>query len=144
MYYLEYNTIVVVCWFLVAVGNSFWCFAHTQCTIQLCCCVSFWKIKSSSCLSGGCAIVITTRKKSSSHLSGGCAIVITTGKKKFQSSVWRVRDYYYFYHGSDLREIIRFLRKIECIELKCNEFVLVLFKLIDLIHFEHPNYISLT
>ena len=24
--------------------------------------------------------------------------------------------YYYFYHGSDLREIIRFLRKIECIE----------------------------
>ncbi len=26
---------------LVAAGNSFWCYVHTQCTIQLCCCVSF-------------------------------------------------------------------------------------------------------
>ncbi len=44
-----------------------------------------------------------------------------------------MRDYYYFYHGSNLREIIRFLREIECIEFECNKFVLVLFK-IDLIH----------
>ncbi len=44
--------------------------------------------------------------------------------------------YYYFYHRSDLRENIRFLRKIECIEFECNEFVLVLVQ-IDLIHFEH-------
>ncbi len=29
MYYLEYNTVVVVVIFLVAVGNGFWCFAHT-------------------------------------------------------------------------------------------------------------------
>ncbi len=41
--------------------------------------------------------------------------------------------YYYFYHGSDLCEIIWFLRKIECIEFECNEFVLVLVQ-IDLIH----------
>ena len=41
--------------------------------------------------------------------------------------------YYYFYHGSNLREIIRFLREIECIEFECNEFVLVLVQ-IDLIH----------
>ncbi len=44
--------------------------------------------------------------------------------------------YYYFYHGSDLRKIIQFLRKIECNEFECNEFVLVLVQ-IDLIHFEH-------
>ncbi len=77
--------------------------------------------KSSSRLSGGCAIVITTGKKCSSCLFGGCAIVITNGKK-FQSSVWQVRDYYYFYHRSDLREIIRFFTN-ECIEFECNEFV---------------------
>ncbi len=51
--------------------------------------------------------------------------------------------YYYFYHGSDLREIIQFLRKIECIEFECNEFVLVLVQ-IDLIHFEHSICISST
>ena len=51
--------------------------------------------------------------------------------------------YYYFYHRSDLREIIRFLREIECIEFECNEFVLVLAK-IDLIHFEHSICISST
>jgi hypothetical protein len=27
--------------FLVAAGNSFWCYVHIQCTIQLCCCVGF-------------------------------------------------------------------------------------------------------
>ena len=51
--------------------------------------------------------------------------------------------YYYFYHRSDLREIIQFLRKIECIEFECNQFVLVLVK-IDLIHFEHSICISST
>ena len=51
--------------------------------------------------------------------------------------------YYYFYHGSDLREIIQFLHKIECIEFECNKFILVLFR-IDLIHFEHPICISST
>ncbi len=44
--------------------------------------------------------------------------------------------YYYFYPGSDLREISRFLWEIECIEFECNKFVLVLVQ-IDLIHFEH-------
>ncbi len=44
--------------------------------------------------------------------------------------------YYYFYHGSDLLKIIRFLRKIECIQFECNKFVLALVQ-IDLIHFEH-------
>ncbi len=75
--------------------------------------------KSSSHLSGGSAIVITTGKKKSSRLSGGCTI------------------------GSDSCEIIRFLRKIECIEFECNEFVLVLVR-IDLIHFEHSIRISST
>ncbi len=27
--------------FLVAAGNSFWCYVHNKCTMQLCCCVSF-------------------------------------------------------------------------------------------------------
>ncbi len=44
--------------------------------------------------------------------------------------------YYNLYHMSNLREIIRFLRKIECIEFECNEFVLVLVQ-VDLIHIEH-------
>ncbi len=51
--------------------------------------------------------------------------------------------YYYFYHGSDLRKIIQFLRKIECIEFECNEFVLVLVQ-IDLIHFQYTICISST
>ncbi len=46
-------------------------------------------------------------------------------------------------HTSDLREIIRFLREIECIEFECNAFVLVLVQ-IDLIHFEHTNCIIST
>jgi hypothetical protein len=40
-----------------------------------------------------------------------------------------VRDYYYFYHGSDLRKIIQILHEIECIQFECNQFVLVLFKI---------------
>jgi hypothetical protein len=51
--------------------------------------------------------------------------------------------YYYFYHGSNLREIIRFLREIECIEFECYKFVVVLVQ-IDLIHFEHSVCISST
>ncbi len=51
--------------------------------------------------------------------------------------------YYYFYHRSDLRKIIRFLREIECIEFECNKFVLVLVQ-IDLIHFGHSICTSLT
>ncbi len=51
--------------------------------------------------------------------------------------------YYYFYHGSDLRKIIRFLREIECIKFECNKFVLVLVQ-IDLIHLEHSICISST
>jgi hypothetical protein len=93
------------------------------------------------CLAGA-RLLLQAENKSSRCLSGGCAIAITTGKKMFKLSVCRVhRDYYYFYHRSDLREIIRFLGKIECIKFECNEFVLVLFK-IDLINFEHPIIIS--
>ncbi len=51
--------------------------------------------------------------------------------------------YYYFYHRSELREIIRFLCKIECIKFECNTFVLVLVQ-INLIHFEHLICISST
>ncbi len=40
----------------------------------------------------------------------------------------------YFYHRSDLREIIQFLCEIECIKFEWNKFVLVLVQ-IDLIHF---------
>ncbi len=39
--YLEYNTVVVSVSFLVMAGNSFWCYVRTECTIQLCGCVSF-------------------------------------------------------------------------------------------------------
>ncbi len=31
----------IVLVFLVLVGNSFWCYVRTQCTIQLCSCVSY-------------------------------------------------------------------------------------------------------
>jgi hypothetical protein len=34
--------------------------------------------------------------------------------------------YYNLYHVSNLRKIVPFLCKIECIEIKCNKFVLVL------------------
>ncbi len=47
------------------------------------------------------------------------------------------------YHASDLREIVKFLRKIESIEFECNVYVLVLVQ-IDLIHFEHTKCISST
>jgi hypothetical protein len=52
-------------------------------------------------------------------------------------------DVLLFYHGSDLRKIIRFLREIGCIEFECNKFILVLVQ-IDLIHFEHSICISST
>jgi hypothetical protein len=39
--YLEYNIVVVLCWFFVLAGNCFWCYIRTSCTIQLCGCVSF-------------------------------------------------------------------------------------------------------
>ncbi len=64
--YLEYNTVVQLCHFfccggkvnfvriflfnpnfllfLVLAGNSFWCYVRTQCTIQLCGCVSFFVV----------------------------------------------------------------------------------------------------
>jgi hypothetical protein len=51
--------------------------------------------------------------------------------------------YYNLYHASDLREIVRFLGEIECIEFECNAFVLVLVQ-IDLIHREHTKCISST
>jgi hypothetical protein len=51
--------------------------------------------------------------------------------------------YYNLYHASDLRDFVRFLREIECIEFECNAFVLVLVQ-IDLIHFEHTKCISST
>jgi hypothetical protein len=51
--------------------------------------------------------------------------------------------YYNLYHVSDLRKIVQFLCKIECIEFEYNKFVLVLVQ-IDLIHFEHSNCISST
>ncbi len=51
--------------------------------------------------------------------------------------------YYYFDHGFDLREIIRFLREVECIEFECNKFVLVLVQ-IDRIHLEYLFCISST
>ena len=64
--YLEYNTVVRLCHFcccggkvnfvqiflfnlnfllfLVLVGNSFWCYVRTQCTIQFCGCVSLFVV----------------------------------------------------------------------------------------------------
>jgi hypothetical protein len=48
--------------------------------------------------------------------------------------------YYNLYHLSDIRKIVQFLRKIECIEFVCNKFVLVTLQ-IDLIQFENSNCI---
>ncbi len=49
-------------------------------------------------------------------------MVIVTGKNKVLVVCLAGCDCYYFYHGSDLREFIRFLREIECIEFECNNF----------------------
>ncbi len=51
--------------------------------------------------------------------------------------------YYYFYQGSNLREIIRFLLEIDGVEFECNKFVLV-FVQIDLIRLKHSFCISST
>ncbi len=51
--------------------------------------------------------------------------------------------YYNLYHVSNLRKIIKFLNKFECIEFECNKFILVLVQ-IDLIHIEHSICISST
>ena len=117
------------------------------------------KLDTVVCLAGARSL-LRPEKKRYSRLSGRCAIVITTRKKKvlvvcLAGARSKNNDpcqdmkpgpqgklmYYYFYHRSDLRKIIRFLRKIECIKFECIKFVLVLFK-IDLLHFEHPIIIS--
>ena len=99
-----------------------------------------------------CAVPITTGKKIDSllRLEKKVLVVCLAGarlllrpEKKFQSSVWQVRNQYYFYHGSDLREIIQFLHEIESFEFECNKFALVLVQ-IDFIHIEHSNCISST
>ncbi len=46
--YLEYNTVVALCQFFVLAGNSFWCYVRTQCTIQLCSCVSVLAVAGNS------------------------------------------------------------------------------------------------
>ena len=86
-------------------------------------------------------------------LAGTCLTLFSSGLfwdwflldlKSFFGACFRYKlMYYHFYHRSNLRKIIRFLRKIECIEFECNKFVLVLVQ-IDLIHFEHTKCISST
>ncbi len=83
--YLEYHTVVVLCFFFGKKKDTVICLAGARSLLRP-------DKKKSSRLSGGCAIVITTGKKSSSRLSGGCAIVITTRKKKV---LVMVRDRYY-------------------------------------------------
>ncbi len=64
--------------------------------------------------------------------------------KNFFGACFRYKLMYYnLYYVSDLRKIVRFLCKIECIEFECTKFVLVLVQ-INLIHFEHSNCISST
>ncbi len=86
-------------------------------------------------------------------LAGTCFTLFSSGlfrdrflldlRSFFGARFWYKLMYYYFYHRSDLREIIRILREIECIEFECNKFVLDLVQ-IDLIHFEHSICISST
>jgi hypothetical protein len=102
---------------------------------QLCCCVSFWfwREKGFGCtyyyvlgLPYSCGVVLFFfGKKVLVICLAGARSLLRPEKKvlvvclvgarsllrleKKVSSVLRVRDYYYFYHGSDLREIIRFL-----------------------------------
>ncbi len=69
-------------------------------------------------------------------LAGTCFILFSSGLfwdrflldlRSFFGTHFRYKlMYYYFYHRSNLRKIIQFLRKIECIEFECNQFVLVL------------------
>ncbi len=46
--YLEYNTVWRCVTFLVLARKSFWCYIRTQCTIQLCGCVSFLVVMGNS------------------------------------------------------------------------------------------------
>ncbi len=122
----------------------------------------FFGIKRYSHLSGGCAINITTGKKkvlvvclagarSFLRLKKKNLVVYLAGARSNNNYLCQDMKpgprgklmYYYFYHGSNLRNIVRFLREIECIEFECNKFVLVLVQ-IDLIHFEHSICISST
>ncbi len=86
-------------------------------------------------------------------LAGTCSTLFSMGlfldqflldliKNFFGARFWYKLMCYYFYHRSNLREIIRFLRKIKCIEFKCNKFVVLV--QIDLIHLEHLICISST
>ncbi len=78
--YLEYHTVVVLCYFFWFWWEIVFGVTYVLSVQYRCGCVSVFVVagkfyynrkKSSSRLSGGCAIVITTGKKSSSHLSGG-------------------------------------------------------------------------
>ncbi len=82
--YLEYNTVVRLCHFfccgrkinfvriflfnpnfllfLVLAGNSFWCYIHTQCTIQLCGCVSFFVVAGKLILYKYVTVTIVSQK----------------------------------------------------------------------------------
>ena len=64
--YLEYNTVVALCQFFGSGGKQFLVYVRTQCTIQMCGCVSF------SVVAGK---FYYDRKKSSSRLSGGLCYV---------------------------------------------------------------------
>jgi hypothetical protein len=139
----------VVLVFLVLAGNSFWCYVHTYCTIQLCGCVSFFVVAGKLILYESLTVwtgfyVLTRRSKFFRNASSrGPGFISVSGHETRSMGTCipeKLRPphqdmkpgpqgklmYYYFYHGSDLREIIRFLCKIECIECECNKFVLVL------------------
>ncbi len=98
------------------------------------CCVSFWFWREKG-FGSNTHVLLRVQYSCGGALVFCLQWEIVVGVLHILSVQYR-RDYYYFYHRSDLCKIIRFLREIEC-----NEFVLVLFK-IDLIHFEHPIIIS--
>ncbi len=116
--YLEYHTVVVLCYFLVLAGNSFSCYVRV---VLLCQFLVLAGNRQFFCC--GRKVLLRPEKKVLVVCLAGCAVVSVFGsgdydwKKNFYSSVWRV--------------------------VLCNEFVLVLAK-IDLIHFEHSTCISST
>ncbi len=52
----------VVLVFLVLVGNCYWCYVHTQCTIQLCGCVSFFVVAGKLILYEYLTVMIVSQK----------------------------------------------------------------------------------
>ncbi len=135
--YLEYHTVVVLCYFFSKKKDTVVCLAGARSLLRP------EKKKFLVVCLAGARLLLRPEKKVLVVCLAGARSKNNDPCQDMKLSPQGKLMYYNFYHGSDLREIIRFLRKIECIEFECNEFVLVLVQ-IDLIHFERLICISST